>query len=180
MTVAAAATASCHCCFDSCIDCSVHRPFAAVTIRLLDPPLHEFLPRDSPELDELCSDLARQASVRPSQRSPLAVLLKGKIAGLQEVNPMLGLRGCRLGIRHPGAAGGGGGTALLGRGCANDSWAAAWFCVGLWLNAPAPTPPRSCCRHHGDAGSGDPGGRRGGGAAWRRGGASHHGAACWL
>ncbi|MGH3139110.1 MAG: pyruvate, phosphate dikinase [Gaiellales bacterium] len=53
-----------------------------VTIRLLDPPLHEFLP-DLEEVDE--SD----------ERLP------ARIKALREVNPMLGTRGCRLGILHP-------------------------------------------------------------------------------
>ncbi|MFN0179713.1 MAG: pyruvate, phosphate dikinase [Gemmatimonadales bacterium] len=61
-----------------------------VTIRLLDPPLHEFLPKESDELDALAKQLGR--SVKEVHR---------KIATLHEVNPMLGLRGCRLGITYP-------------------------------------------------------------------------------
>jgi pyruvate,orthophosphate dikinase len=53
-----------------------------VTIRLLDPPLHEFLP----DLDE----------VDPSDER-----LRSRIKSLREVNPMLGTRGCRLGLLHP-------------------------------------------------------------------------------
>lgn len=63
-----------------------------VTIRLLDPPLHEFLP--SLEEKELLSGLADQLGLTTEQ-------LKEKIKGSQEVNPMLGLRGCRLGITKP-------------------------------------------------------------------------------
>ncbi|MCI0589382.1 MAG: pyruvate, phosphate dikinase, partial [Planctomycetes bacterium] len=61
-----------------------------VTIRTLDPPLHEFLPHDRREIEAL----ARKASV-PADR------LAAKVAELREANPMLGHRGCRLGISHP-------------------------------------------------------------------------------
>lgn len=85
----------------------------AVTIRLLDPPLHEFLPHEgTPELDALCDGLAKEMAGRSGQHMNAVRILKNKIHGLQESNPMLGLRGCRLGIRHPGArrrAGRGGG-----------------------------------------------------------------------
>lgn len=140
-------------------------PTPAVTIRLLDPPLHEFLPHEgTAELDALCDALATEMKGRSGQRewrahalqrapTPPAAscgaerswppaagptvpddkalgviplpntypnptpshpaahwpadmnavrILKSKIHGLQEANPMLGLRGCRLGIRHPG------------------------------------------------------------------------------
>ena len=59
-------------------------------IRLLDPPLHEFLPNTAHELEELAQDLAVDVAY-----------LKQKIAKLQEKNPMLGHRGCRLAISHP-------------------------------------------------------------------------------
>jgi pyruvate,orthophosphate dikinase len=61
-----------------------------VTIRLLDPPLHEFLPKQPAEIDALAQELglAREA-------------LQVVIDRLHEVNPMLGLRGCRLGIIYP-------------------------------------------------------------------------------
>ncbi len=62
----------------------------AVTIRLLDPPLHEFLPKEDSEIETLAGHLGR-----PVDEIRRAVL------SLQEVNPMLGLRGCRLGIVHP-------------------------------------------------------------------------------
>jgi pyruvate,orthophosphate dikinase len=52
-----------------------------VTIRLLDPPLHEFLPHEPKEIE--------------------AVAKASGVAELQEVNPMLGLRGCRLGVLFP-------------------------------------------------------------------------------
>jgi pyruvate, orthophosphate dikinase len=61
-----------------------------VTIRLLDPPLHEFLPHEPAEIDEV----AKAAGVNPA-------LLKRRAAELKEVNPMLGLRGCRLGVLFP-------------------------------------------------------------------------------
>jgi pyruvate,orthophosphate dikinase len=61
-----------------------------VTIRLLDPPLHEFLPHSPDEL----AALARAMRV-PAPR------LKRLVASLVEANPMLGHRGCRLGITYP-------------------------------------------------------------------------------
>jgi pyruvate,orthophosphate dikinase len=61
-----------------------------VTIRLLDPPLHEFLPREPAEIDAL----ARELKLEPAA-------LRGIVDRLHEVNPMLGLRGCRLGIIYP-------------------------------------------------------------------------------
>ncbi|QPQ55905.1 pyruvate, phosphate dikinase [Allosphingosinicella flava] len=61
-----------------------------VTIRLLDPPLHEFLPHGEDEYAEV----ARAANVGVEQ-------LKQRVAELHEFNPMLGHRGCRLGITYP-------------------------------------------------------------------------------
>ncbi len=61
-----------------------------VTIRLLDPPLHEFLPHDEDSIHELASSLNRDIKE-----------LRKKINELQEFNPMLGHRGCRLGITYP-------------------------------------------------------------------------------
>ncbi|HEY4648958.1 MAG TPA: pyruvate, phosphate dikinase, partial [Gemmatimonadales bacterium] len=61
-----------------------------VTIRLLDPPLHEFLPKETSEIETL----ARELKMAPAT-------LKAIVDGLHEVNPMLGLRGCRLGIIYP-------------------------------------------------------------------------------
>jgi pyruvate,orthophosphate dikinase len=61
-----------------------------VTIRTLDPPLHEFLPHEDHEIREL----AVQMGI-PFER------LKAKVESLREVNPMLGFRGCRLGMIYP-------------------------------------------------------------------------------
>lgn len=61
-----------------------------VTIRTLDPPLHEFLPHEEKEVKEVAKDLG--ISVKK---------LKDKIEALKEFNPMLGFRGCRLGISYP-------------------------------------------------------------------------------
>ncbi|MCD6582547.1 MAG: pyruvate, phosphate dikinase [Desulfuromusa sp.] len=61
-----------------------------VTIRLLDPPLHEFLP----QTDDDVSELANAVGIRFSE-------VKEHVAQLHEFNPMLGHRGCRLGITYP-------------------------------------------------------------------------------
>jgi pyruvate,orthophosphate dikinase len=61
-----------------------------VTIRLLDPPLHEFLPQEDRDIEEL----ARTMKVTVNS-------VKHKIETLHEFNPMLGHRGCRLGITYP-------------------------------------------------------------------------------
>jgi pyruvate,orthophosphate dikinase len=61
-----------------------------VTIRLLDPPLHEFLPQEERDIEELCKTM----------KVPVGAL-KHKIETLHEFNPMLGHRGCRLGITYP-------------------------------------------------------------------------------
>ena len=61
-----------------------------VTIRTLDPPLHEFLPHTDKELQELADDLGV-----PFQK------IKERVESLKEFNPMLGHRGCRLGITYP-------------------------------------------------------------------------------
>ena len=61
-----------------------------VTIRLLDPPLHEFLPQKDSEIDELAKVM-----------NVTAQTLKNKVEFLHEFNPMLGHRGCRLGITFP-------------------------------------------------------------------------------
>jgi pyruvate,orthophosphate dikinase len=61
-----------------------------VTIRTLDPPLHEFLPHDEKGI----ADLAR-ATAKPVEK------IKMRIEELAEANPMLGHRGCRLGISYP-------------------------------------------------------------------------------
>ncbi len=61
-----------------------------VTIRLLDPPLHEFLPHTDAEIVEV----AKAAGLEPS-------IVRERNAHLRESNPMLGHRGCRLGITYP-------------------------------------------------------------------------------
>ncbi len=61
-----------------------------VTVRLLDPPLHEFVPKTNADAKELAAKLGISASK-----------LKKKAEELMELNPMLGHRGCRLGITYP-------------------------------------------------------------------------------
>ena len=61
-----------------------------LTIRYLDPPLHEFLPKTEDEVKELASSLNMTVSA-----------LHKKIDSLKEFNPMMGLRGCRLSIVYP-------------------------------------------------------------------------------
>ncbi len=61
-----------------------------VTIRLLDPPLHEFLPHGDEEITELAKRISTSADK-----------LRNKIRNLKELNPMLGHRGCRLAITYP-------------------------------------------------------------------------------
>jgi pyruvate,orthophosphate dikinase len=73
--------------FEGIFEAMVGHP---VTIRLLDPPLHEFLPHTREEM----APLAR------AMRMP-AARLKALVDGLVEANPMLGHRGCRLGITYP-------------------------------------------------------------------------------
>ena len=67
-----------------------------VTIRLLDPPLHEFLP----SAEELAVELERARGERPHDARRLARMLE-RVRALEETNPMLGTRGCRLGIIAP-------------------------------------------------------------------------------
>ncbi len=61
-----------------------------VTIRLLDPPLHEFLPQDEDEIRELADGLGITVDE-----------LKNIIKNLHEINPMMGHRGCRLAVSYP-------------------------------------------------------------------------------
>src|SRR5262245_44351763 len=61
-----------------------------VTIRLLDPPLHEFIPHT----DEEIADVAKASGADPAK-------LRARAIALAEANPMLGHRGCRLGISYP-------------------------------------------------------------------------------
>jgi pyruvate,orthophosphate dikinase len=68
-----------------------------VTVRLLDPPLHEFLPRDAHQLAALAAELATEMGEPGGGEALLP-----RLAALAEVNPMLGLRGCRRGgVRRP-------------------------------------------------------------------------------
>ena len=61
-----------------------------VTVRLLDPPLHEFIPHD----DKSQKELAKVLGVSPAK-------VKARVSQLHEANPMLGHRGCRLSITYP-------------------------------------------------------------------------------
>ncbi|MBX2850179.1 MAG: pyruvate, phosphate dikinase [Phycisphaeraceae bacterium] len=61
-----------------------------VTVRLLDPPLHEFLPHDAKGIAEV----AKVLGIKPA-------IVKARVAALHESNPMLGHRGCRLSITYP-------------------------------------------------------------------------------
>ena len=61
-----------------------------VTIRLLDPPLHEFVPHEEKQQKELAADLGLKLAE-----------IKSRIAQLHEANPMLGHRGCRLTVTYP-------------------------------------------------------------------------------
>jgi pyruvate,orthophosphate dikinase len=61
-----------------------------VTIRLLDPPLHEFLPHHDAELEEVAVALGTDVKA-----------MRVRAAELAEANPMLGHRGCRLGVTYP-------------------------------------------------------------------------------
>lgn len=70
-----------------------------VTIRLLDPPLHEFLPKEEHLIEEVAT--MRAKGVKGPELRDKEVLLK-KVGELKEANPMMGLRGCRLGLLYPG------------------------------------------------------------------------------
>ncbi|MEM6683457.1 MAG: putative PEP-binding protein, partial [Pseudomonadota bacterium] len=61
-----------------------------VTVRLLDPPLHEFLPREVGEFEDLAASLSVEVDK-----------VRRRVHDLHEFNPMLGHRGCRLGITYP-------------------------------------------------------------------------------
>jgi pyruvate, orthophosphate dikinase len=65
-------------------------PGMPVTVRLLDPPLHEFLPQTEAQISAVARDMNWGF-----------VELRNKVAQLHETNPMLGHRGCRLGITYP-------------------------------------------------------------------------------
>ena len=69
-----------------------------VTIRLLDPPLHEFLPK----MEELMADLARMEALKQlGEHYEVKRRTLKRVKVLHEFNPMLGLRGARLGILYP-------------------------------------------------------------------------------
>ncbi|MFU1795521.1 pyruvate, phosphate dikinase [Paenibacillus azoreducens] len=70
-----------------------------VTIRLLDPPLHEFLPNIE-ELTERLTALRSKEGETLNERTELERMIR-RVRDLQESNPMLGQRGCRLGIMFP-------------------------------------------------------------------------------
>ncbi|MDA7980044.1 MAG: pyruvate, phosphate dikinase [Pirellulales bacterium] len=61
-----------------------------VTIRLLDPPLHEFLPNDT----KAQAEIAKRLGIKPAE-------VKSRVSQLHESNPMLGHRGCRLAVTYP-------------------------------------------------------------------------------
>lgn len=61
-----------------------------VTVRLLDPPLHEFLPHEAADQQDMADKMGVSLAV-----------VKAKVEALSEFNPMLGHRGCRLGITYP-------------------------------------------------------------------------------
>lgn len=61
-----------------------------VTVRLLDPPLHEFMPYDEEQVRQLAASMGESAET-----------IHSRLVQLEELNPMLGHRGCRLGISHP-------------------------------------------------------------------------------
>jgi len=61
-----------------------------VTIRLLDPPLHEFLPHSDGDIEDVAQGLGVSADI-----------IRERLDELSEINPMLGHRGCRLGITYP-------------------------------------------------------------------------------
>jgi pyruvate,orthophosphate dikinase len=73
--------------FEGLFESMAGRP---VTVRLLDPPLHEFLPQAGPQME----DLAKKLGVKYDRSEALG-------HSLHEFNPMLGHRGCRLGIVYP-------------------------------------------------------------------------------
>ena len=67
-----------------------------VTVRLLDPPLHEFLPN----LPDLAAQVER-ARIEETDDLPELEKLLDRVQDISEENPMLGTRGCRLGILYP-------------------------------------------------------------------------------
>ncbi len=68
-----------------------------VTIRLMDAPLHEFLPHNVAEMDEFIAYLKKQKDFEKITKKEVA----GLCDSLSEFNPMLGHRGCRIAISYP-------------------------------------------------------------------------------
>ena len=68
-----------------------------VNIRLLDPPLHEFLPHNAAELDSFIEYLGARKGAKKLTKAEI----QERIDSLEEFNPMLGHRGCRLGVTYP-------------------------------------------------------------------------------
>ena len=81
---------SCRCSARTSSSCSRSWKGLPVTIRLLDPPLHEFLPHTEEDV---------QAVAEATGLDPAKLLRRAQ--ELHEVNPMLGHRGCRLGVAYP-------------------------------------------------------------------------------
>jgi pyruvate,orthophosphate dikinase len=79
--------------FEGILEAMEGRP---VTIRLLDPPLHEFLP-DRHDVQER----VERARIEQDERLPELERTLARVSSLEETNPMLGTRGCRLGILYP-------------------------------------------------------------------------------
>ena len=61
-----------------------------MTVRFLDPPLHEFVPTEEADIEQLAKDMGKSVAD-----------IKAIIAGLHEFNPMMGHRGCRLAVTYP-------------------------------------------------------------------------------
>ena len=61
-----------------------------MTVRFLDPPLHEFVPTEEADIEKLAADMGKTVAD-----------IKATIAGLHEFNPMMGHRGCRLAVTYP-------------------------------------------------------------------------------
>src|SRR5204862_6928541 len=75
-------------------------PGLPVVVRLIDPPLHEFLPSH----EELIEEVTRLRTLKTPESDPIyaqARTLLAAVEALREQNPMLGLRGCRLGLMIP-------------------------------------------------------------------------------
>jgi pyruvate,orthophosphate dikinase len=67
-----------------------------VTIRLLDSPLHEFMPHNDDELSAFIAHVSKSKTTKPSKADILA-----RIDAMHEFNPMLGHRGCRIAVSYP-------------------------------------------------------------------------------